>query len=162
MTILDLLLDRVRSLTSPKPNRPGMPENELAQSLTLLRGANVNFGFSPALQAQLNAIPDMVRDKNGDRDYPDSAYGGSPLEPGLFSFKCMDGKLRPVRGLRNEGKFSSMSVSAQSIPLRKDLNVDRVVPSCPGCYYFFGAAVQPKCAVNPTGEAATCEHFQPS
>lgn len=34
----------------------------------------VDFGFSPELQAQIDAIPEMVRDENGDRDYPDSFY----------------------------------------------------------------------------------------
>jgi hypothetical protein len=95
MIILDLLLERVRSLVGRR-------------------------SFSPELQAQIDAIPDMVRGEDGDRDYPDSFYR----------------------------------------PLRKDMNADRVNPSCPGCYYFIG---QPglKCAVNPSGNAATCEHFKP-
>jgi hypothetical protein len=129
MSILDLLLERVRSL--------------------LERGR-----LSPELQAQIDAIPDMVRGEDGDRDFPDSAYGISPLEPGSLSFKCLDNEFRPVRGLSNGGD------PELSIPLRKDLNPDRVNPSCPSCYYFIG---QPglKCAVNPLGNPATCEHFKP-
>jgi hypothetical protein len=47
-----------------------------------------------------------------------------------------------------------------SIPLRKDLNPDRIKPTCPGCYYY-SPGVGLKCAVNPTGTADTCEHFKP-
>jgi hypothetical protein len=93
MSILDLLLDRVRSL-----------------------------GPSSKLQAELDAIPDMVRDEDGDRDYPDNFYR----------------------------------------PLRKDMNPDRVKPTCPGCYYYFGSGHDLKCAINPMGNAETCEHFKPS
>jgi hypothetical protein len=95
MSISHLLLERVRSLGERR-------------------------SLSPELQAQIDAIPDMVRDEEGDRDYPDSFYR----------------------------------------PLRKDMNPDRVNPSCPGCYYSIG---QPglKCAVNPLGNPATCEHFKP-
>lgn len=93
MSILDLLLDRIRSLTQRR-----------SASMTL----------SPELQAQINAIPDMVRDEDG----------------------------------------------SEGFPLRKDLNPDRVTPTCPGCYYY-SSGVGLKCAVNPMGNADTCEHFKP-
>lgn len=96
MTILDLLLDRVRSLTgrnvrliSPSQNDAQLRSIDMARqqyqdcarSRVWRQGAvsagvptEVDFGFSPALQAQLDAIPDMERDENGDRDYPDEFY----------------------------------------------------------------------------------------
>jgi hypothetical protein len=77
MSILDLLLERVLSLAWGRRSNAAV---DLPSEVPAVKRSWLD-DVSPGLQAEFDKMPDLVRDENGDRCWPDEL--GTPLQKDL-------------------------------------------------------------------------------